>query len=334
MLRLFKGTGPGVILITIALAGFFSIGSFLFPETHEFVYTTYPMPLASVLMPLFASSTIAPFIISLLFVLLAAAMIVTFNTGSFFINERTFLPATLYILIASVFPYAGVFNPVLPVVAILIYAIMRIADSYRQPDISYNYFDAALMISVGSMLYANFIWFGILLFVGLFLLRNISIREILITIIGLITPYAILYGIYYVSGHDLHKLTTLIGDSLFHESTDYEWSRMQIVILIFLGLSLLVSLSYLISVFNSKKVKSRKIFSLLIWTLIISILVYLLVPSSSVEVFYFFLVPATCVMANYYVSRQRKKIVPELLFTGTVVIVLVLQVLRFLNVSI
>lgn len=323
-----------MIIITIALAAFFWIGSFLSPETHEFVYMSYPMPLTAVLMSIFGSSVIVPLLISLVFVLLTAAMIVTFNTGSFFINERTFLPATLYILLASIFPYSGVFNPVLPASAILVYAIMRIADSYRQPDISYNYFDAALVISAGSLLYSNLIWFGVLLFAGLFLLRNINIREFLITIIGLIAPYAILYGIYYVSGHDLHKLTTLISESLFHESSDYEWSRMQVVILIFLGLSLLVSLSYLISVFNSKKVKSRKIFSLLIWTFLISILVYLLVPSGSVEVFYLFLIPATCVLSNYYVSRQRKKIVPELLFSGTIVLMVVLQVLRLLNVSI
>ena len=334
MLRLFKGTGPGVILITITLAVLFWIVSFLNPETHDFEFTIYPMPLGQLIISLFGSSVTLPLIISLVLILFTASMIVSFNTDTFFINERTFLPAVLYILLSSVFPYTDVFNPVLPATALVVFAIMRIADSYRQPDISYNYFDAALVISAGSLLYANLIWFGVLLFVGLFILRNMNGREVLITIIGLTTPYAILYGIYYVLGKDLPELTTLIGNSLFNESSDYEWSRMQIVFLIFMGISFLIGISHLALVFNSKKVKSRKIFSLLIWTLIVSILVYFLVPSASVEIFYIFLVPASCVLANYFISRQRKKIIPELMFTGMIILVLVLQVLRLLDLSI
>jgi len=334
MLRLFKGTGPGVILITIALAALFWIASLLNPETHEFGFSNHPTPVSQVITSFFGSSAIAPLAISLVLVLLIASMIVSFNTNTFFINERTFLPAILFILLSSVFPYSDVFNPVLPATTLLVLAIIRISDSYRQPDISYNYFDAALIISAGSLLYANLIWFGLLLFVGLVILRNINMREVLITIIGLITPYAILYGIYYVLGKDLLELTSLIGNSLFKESVDYEWSRMQIMILIFMGISFIISLSYLASVFNSKKVKSRKIFSLLIWTLLISILVYLLVPSASVEIFSIFLIPSTCILSNYFVSRQRKKIVPELLFTGTIILVIVFQVLRLLDVSI
>jgi len=334
MLRLFKGTGPGVILIAIALAALFWIGSFLNPDTHEYGFSNYPMPLNQVFISLFGSTAIIPLIISLVLVLLTASMIVSFNTGTFFINERTFLPAILYILLSSVFPYTDVFNPALPATALLVFAIVRIADSYRQPDISYNYFDAALVISAGSLLYVNLIWFELLLFAGLFLLRNIDLREVLITLIGIITPYAILYGVYYVSGNDLAELTTLIGNSLFQDSSPYEWSRMQIIILIFLGITFIIGFGHLVSVFNSKKVKSRKIFSLLIWTLIISVLVYLLVPSASVEIFYIFLVPATCILSNYFVSGQRKKIVPELMFTGTIILVVVFQVLRMLNVSI
>ncbi|MCK7535675.1 MAG: DUF6427 family protein [Marinilabiliales bacterium] len=213
----------------------------------------------------------------------------------------------LFILISSVFPFTDVFNPALPATSLLVYAIMRIADSYRQPDISYNYFEAALVISAGSLLYVNLIWFGGLLFVGLVILRNINAREFLITIIGLLTPYSILYGFYYVAGKDLSDLTTLIVNSISQETVDYDWSRMQVIILIFMGIAFLISIIYLASVFNSKKVKARKIFSLLIWTIIISIFVYLLVPSASVEIFYIFLVPAVCILSNYFVSRQRKK---------------------------
>jgi len=106
-----------------------------------------------------------------------------------------------------------------------------------------------------------------------------------------------------------------------------------IVILIFLGTTFLVSLVHLTSVFNSKKVHSRKIFSLLIWVMLISVAVFIFVPSASVEVFSIFLVPASYIFSNYYTSRHQKQIVPELMFSGTVVVIITLQMFRLFNLS-
>jgi hypothetical protein len=267
-------------------------------------------------------------------VLIVASLLVTFNTGSFFVNERTFLPATVYIILSSLFPYWTVFNPVLPATILFIFAIMRIASTYRQPGISYNYFDAALLLSTGSLLYANLIWFGLILFAGIFLLRTFNITEAGVAIIGLITPYALLYGFFYVSGNNLNDLTTQIATSLFRDSGDYDWSRMLIVAMIFASLTLFIALLHLLSVLNSKKVRSRKIFALLIWILIISLSVFLFVPSASAELFPLLLIPVSYVIPHFYHSMGRKKVVPELMFTGTLILVITLQLLRFFEVSI
>jgi hypothetical protein len=331
MLRLFKGTSPGVILIIITLAVAFWVVSLNHPGTHQFHTVLYPMPLQSLLSSLFGSSAFLPLLISLVMVLIIASLLVSFNTGSFFINERTFLPAIVYIILSSLIPYQAEFNPVLPATLLMIFAFIRITASYRQAGTSYNYFDAALLISTGSLLYANLMWFGILLFVGIYTLRNINLQETGIAIIGLITPYALLYGVYYVIGHDLSELTTQIANSLFKEAADYEWSRMLIVTSIVVGITIIVSLFHLLSVFNSKKVSSRKIFTLLLWVMLISALVYILVPSASVEMISFFIIPASYVLSHYYVFMKRKKIVPELMFTGTTVLVIVMLVLRFLS---
>jgi hypothetical protein len=211
---------------------------------------------------------------------------------------------------------------------------MRIAGTYRQSGISYNYFDAALLISTGSLLYGDLIWFGLILFAGMFLLRSFNIIEAGVAIIGLITPYALVYAFYYVSGRDLTDLTLQITTSLFRDSGDYNWSRVLIVTMIFASLTLIIALFHLTSVLKSKKVRSRKIFAILLWTLVIALSVFIFVPSASVELFPLLLIPVSYVLPHFYLFVKREKIVPELMFTGTLLLVIVLQLLRFLEVSI
>ena len=79
-------------------------------------------------------------------------------------------------------------------------------ESYRIPGIAYNFFDAGILIGIGSLFYANLIWFGLLLIIGIAILRTGNIKEIAISVIGLVTPYVMTFGIYYVWGKILRVL--------------------------------------------------------------------------------------------------------------------------------
>ena len=94
-------------------------------------------------------------------------------------------------------------------------AIMRIMDGYRIQGIAYNFFDAGILISTGSLFYANLIWFGLLVIIGIALLRTGNIKEIAISVLGLVTPYILTFGIYYVLGKDLKNYLSLIEYNLF-----------------------------------------------------------------------------------------------------------------------
>ncbi len=80
-------------------------------------------------------------------------------------------------------------NPAIFGAMFLMLAIRRIMDAYRDPGIAYNFFDAGILIGIGSLFYANLIWFGLLIIIGIALLRTGNIKEIAISVIGLITPY-------------------------------------------------------------------------------------------------------------------------------------------------
>jgi hypothetical protein len=112
---------------------------------------------------------------------------------------------------------------------------------------------------------------------------------------------------------------------LFAEAGKYYFSRVAITCLLIVALSSLISIGYLVSVMGTKKIKSRKTFTELIWTLIISIVIYFSVPSASVELIYIGAVPLSYFMSHYFIF-SKKKLLPEIFFVAMFIIVAVLKI--------
>jgi Family of unknown function (DUF6427) len=326
LLRIFKGTGPGVIFLIIIILIAVWVSAILNQRLHpRFIYETDPMPLYGFVKHLIHNSHNLGVILSFLMVSLMAFLMVNFNTSVFFINERTFLPALFYVLFGGFFPDQQLLNPVIPASIFLMMAIIRIMDGYHKPGTAYNYFDAGILISTGSLFYGNLIWFGALVIIGIALLRTGNAKEIVISVLGLLTPYLITFGIYYVMGKDTFALLKLLGDNMFTRATFYPMPRLTIVALIFSGVLILVSLVQLIRHMNSKKIKSRKTFSLMIWTFLISITIYFLLPSASVELVWLISIPVSYFLTHYFVF-VKKKLVPEILFSFLCLFILLIQI--------
>jgi hypothetical protein len=330
LLKFFRGTGPGVILLIIVMLGVLWISAFLNPQPAAMsLYETEPMPLYDILKDLFGDHKIAGVVFSLILLSFLLFLIVNFNTTVFFINERTFLPAIIYLLITSVFHNLQVLNPVLPATFFLMLAVFRIMDSYRKPGSVSNFFDAGILIGTGSLFYANLLWFGIFPIIGIAILRTINIKEIIYSVIGLATPYFLIIGIYYVFGYDLESFLNNTVDNLISASIDYNYLRITIVFLIYSGLIVLISVGFLMMMMGSKKIKSRKTFYLLISVLLISLGLFLFLKSVSVEMIWIFAIPVSYILTYYFIFA-KKKIITELIFSVFFLLVLLLQVLNIL----
>jgi hypothetical protein len=325
-LKLFKGTGPGVIFFIVISLGMLWISAFLNPHLPvSAIYETKPMPLYGIFKLLIGSKSLLGVIFSFLIFSFMLFLVTSFNTSVFFINERTFLPAFIYLLFTSLFPQYQVLNPVLPAALLLMLAVTRIMDSYRKPGIAFNFFDAAILISIASLFYANMIWFGLLVIIGIALLRTGNIGEIALSLLGLATPYILTIGLYYVLGKDLDLLFSDINDNLFGETTGYTFQRLTIIVLIYSGLIILISIGFLSTQMNSKKIKSRKTFYLLLWWFLISLAIYFVLPSISVEMIWIISIPASYFLAHYFIF-VKKKLLPEIIFTGFFLLILLIHI--------
>ncbi len=328
LLRIFKGTGPGVVLLLFVTLVAVWINALLHPPvTPDVIYESQPMPLYSLLKLLVNNHQSFGVILSFLMVSVISILLVNFNTSIFFINERTFLPALFYIMFGGLFPELQLLNPVLPATIFLILAVIRIMDGYHITGTAYSYFDAGILISTGSLFYANLIWFALLLIIAIILLRTGNLKELVISIAGLLTPFLITFGVYYVAGKDMGSLMRLFGANLFSNSEGFKFSRLNTGALVFYCVLILISVVQLFKHVNTKKIKSRKTFSLLIWIFLISALTYLLVPSVSVEMIWLTAIPVSYFIANYFVF-VKKRLVPEILFFLVFVFTVLIQVMH------
>ena len=330
LLRLFKGNDPGVIfLIAVTFAAVW-IAAFIHPPEFSSLANGHgTMPLYELLSSLAGKNKLLGVTISFSIAVLIAFLLVNFNTTSFFINERTYLPALFYCLVPGFFPEYQSLNPALPAAFFLVLAIIRIAGGYRKPGIANNFFDAGLLISTGSLFYADLLWFGIIVIIGIVLIRTVTIHELAIAVFGLLTPYIIAFGIYYVTGRDLKGLLSLIAGNLFMRIGGYIFSRLTIVALIFVATVILVSIVYLLSLLNIKKIKARKTFLLLLWTFLLSVAAYIILPSVSVEMMWITGIPASYFLTHYFVFI-KKRLIPEVLLSLFFLLMITIQISYYL----
>ncbi len=327
-LRRFKGTGPEVIALIFIVTVLVWISPILNPASPSSPgFDVEPMPLFGLLAGITGQNQIVGLLFTILLVLLIAFLLVNFNTSGFFISERTFLPALFYILFSGLFPTEQILNPALPAAIFLILAVRKIMDSYKIQRTAYSFFDAGLLISTGSLFYAGFIWFGLLLIIGIVILRTGNVREIIISLLGLITPWFITFGLYYVTDNDPGSLLSAIKYNFSVPVQDIRLTGVEIAALTGLGIILVISILFLFSVMNTKKIKSRKTFSLLMWAFVISAGMYLFIKGVSVEIFWLAGVPASYLLSHYFVfSKQR--LIPEILFSLLFVLVALMQIGR------
>ena len=325
LVRLFRGTGPGLVFLMLLAAAGLWTNVWLNPETVDMTPVQGAMPLWDVLQNLFSSSPQQRIIISFVVMLLMGLLLIRFNISEFFINRRTFLPGLLYIMIFSVFQRYMVFNPALVAALLITIAVWRMMGSYRQNGVAYNFFDAALITSTAGLFYADAVWFLALVFIGTFLLRSPDLREIFIALTGALLPWIFLYAIWFLTGKNLADLNTLILNNLFEEAAPVLWSRTLIILLGVLGLNLIIALYVVFADMTTKKVKSRKTFAMLLWMFAISTAVFFFVPSASAEIAAIAAVPAVFVISDYYVFA-RKLLLPEILFALLIIMIVVARI--------
>lgn len=322
MIRFFRGSGIGpVLMVTLAALALWT-QYFITPPPMPQSSGGEPMPLWGIITQSLERLPLLAVILSFVLMLIVAIVMVRFNTSIFFIPRRTYLPALFYILLYGVFPAEMVLNPALPAALLILAGLWRMASAYRVNGMVFNFFDAALLISLAGMFYAGAVWLIILVFIGALIFRSPDLRELTVTVAGAILPWTVLYAVWFVTGGNLSDLTEIIRHNLFDDLPSYLPGRTLVILLVITGLNFIPALLSLLSERPTYKIRSRKTFELFLWMIFVCAVASVFVPAVTFGINAVAAIPVAFIMANY-LAFTRRLIMAEILFWLLVVMLLI-----------
>lgn len=330
MIQLFKTNSPSLygylILYLLVLTAIHFIhpepyqGSINEPLSQLLFYLLHLIPL-----PAAYTETVLSIVLLYLNALLINALV--FRYKIFDISCQ--LPGLIYLLVACSFESWSQLSPVFLSNTILILMLERIIALSRKEFALVAVFDLGVLVAVGSLLFFPFIAHFLTVIIGLLLMRSFVFREWLDGLAGLLTPFLLTAVYYYWQGS-----LTLFFDRFFLEpfykgmpsmAFDFSWSQWLIGAL-FVGL-LLISLFNLQRLFLKSTVQLRKSYTLIIWSLGLSMGSLYLQTAISFLHFSSIAVPLALIATHFFMTTEQKKIV-EPIHTVLVVLILIIQYQR------
>lgn len=301
LLRFFKSNQQANIILMPVLFLALWLPSLIKPDLIQFRFDQYPAPLYSIIKPVFDNYPFLGVLITFILLISTSLLLIRLNILFFFINTRTQLPALLYLLITSSYIPLQQGNPAIIAALFLVFALFRIFDSFKKEGLAYNYFDAALLLSFGSLFYFNLIFLLPLTWVALIVLRQPRWREWAFTVIGAVLPYIFLFSYNYLRGHSFDLVISNFGNLLIHTNT-LKFSHPFIIFMGFVVILVIVASLHMVRIFASKKIHSRKYFVLFLAIFINLLLLYFIIPGAGIELIFMTAIPATYLISHYYIN--------------------------------
>ena len=305
LLRVLKTNQAYHFILIPLMAALLWLPSLIRPETYLFYSGEDMMPLYRPVAWLMAQSKFLNSIVPLIMLVLLSFLAIRLNIQYAFIRIRTFLPASLLIFITSGLISLHAMHPVYFAVFFLLFAIDRIFDSYEKNKIHSNAFDASLLISIGSLFYLNLIFFFPVVWIGLLIIhKQIKWRDFILPLVGLILPWIFTFTVYFFSNRLLDFLI-ILEKNIFSSNN---FLAGNISLQVYLGLLVLITLLgsfFLLSQYDEKKISSRKFFQVFFFVFLISLVLIVVIPAVSQEIFIILAIPLSFLIANYLVFMKR-----------------------------
>ncbi len=239
-------------------------------------------------------------------------------------STQTPLPGFVYLVLISGFISIQKLHPVWFFTPLFLLALERLflATGNRKPMALC--FEAAFWLSVGSLFYAKGIYFIVLIWITMVILRSLTGRSAVASILGLILPYLLSFGVFFWQDKHLWFLN-LTTENFFSGVAFFEHNLFS---KIYNGLAYFLILLSILMVFRimpSLKINSRKHYRIFIW-LIVCCTIAGLTPYFSLEVGPLLAIGAS-IMTSRFLLTMKKSLIQELTFYLLIIITFTAQFL-------
>jgi hypothetical protein len=306
ILRTLKSNRSINLLIFPVIGILFWLKSLLFPFSYQFFPGENGNVLFEPLSRLVANSDFLQVLSSLFFVLLLAFVIQIINDRFSFIRIRTKLPATLFIIIVSGFTQLHTMHPVYPAALFLLFAIYSLFSTFEKTKPYSNIFNAGFLIGVGTLFYFNLIILFPVFFIGIIILRRErNWREFMILLIGFFVPFIFAFSYTVFTEQTLEMLKTF-EENIVTPVNHFRTNIPLHVLLTFLVLLTVTGSIKILQQYDSKKVSTRKYFTIFSFLFLFSMLSFVFIPVTSQEMLVIVSIPVTYLISNLFVFMKSR----------------------------
>ncbi len=299
MLTLYRNNQPFVIILIIFTVFVLWIPFFIDPEYYLGGYNFQEQPLD--LLSIISSWNQYFWLFLSLFLCLFLAFRVSFiNLNQQLIEKRNYLPALFFLLSLSWIPDLKININSLIALIFISFALNSILSFYNKKNGLSVYFISGILIALASLLYFHFSVFLIVLWIAIFLFQRSSWRNFLTAVIGFLIPWGFYYGIYYFINGSVSKLNQLIYN-IFVSNKSFEEINILLWVLIGLTiLTILLSSIHFVRKRGQAKVREKRFFYLFLWTFIIVMIQYFVLPVHESLILLGMVIPLSFLFSRYF----------------------------------
>jgi hypothetical protein len=264
------------------------------------------MPLFELLVYVSGFSLLSKSIVAYI-MLLVCAFYFNYLVDAFgLLKKKSFVPALIFLMLMSSGKSMLCLQPAIPAILFLLVALHKLMLTYRKElDLS-DFFDASFFISLASLFYFPSFLFFPLVWVALIVIRPFIWREWIVTFFGFALPYIFVFVWYYYFG----KVNVLLQDKIFFPEDfefvlPYKWPNSFLFYTLILSFFLVVSVIYFFIKIPVNTIFTRNLSVIFIWLLILSFLVYLMAPYSTINYLSFISIPISFYLTNLFLEIKK-----------------------------
>jgi hypothetical protein len=268
------------------------------------VFDAHPMPLFELITNYIALDSPVSKILAMVLLMIIGFYLINLNSRHIILSERTLLPTFFFIMIASSLTPLHRLHPALIAVVFFLPALDRLLSSYKMERLSYNYFEASFLIGAGSLIYFNLMYYIILVWVALLILRPVIWREWMFSLLGIILAWMIFASGYYLIHDSFAPVADLFIKSFTARDPYNFLSLPEIIFFSFLLLLIFFGSLRISGALPKMKVLPRKTFVLFFWIWALTLIMYFLIETANIELLVVAAVPVSFLLSHYVLSLR------------------------------
>lgn len=321
--RLKQNSSANLVFIPIAAVLLWLKSLFL-----PFVYDFFPDETSSLLYaPVHTWVNAYPLVgvvLSLLLIIALGFLMQMINAQYLFIRIRSKFPGILYVLVVGGFVFLHTLHPVYFAAVFFLFAVYRLFSTFEKKKPYSALIDTGFLLGVGSLFYYHLVFiFPAFLLGVLILTRETRWRELVITALGFLLPFLFAFSYVFFTNQLNEHVAIFKSQILFpisKISANYAlWFYLAVLVLYTVIASIDILTQY-----DSKKISSRKFFSVYFWIFTCSLLAFVVVPGASLEMLLISSIPVTFLISNLFIFMKRR-FWSELLFMLLLGIIIIMQ---------